>query len=92
MARTQLHVLVGDCQKNQIKVFHFSSLIFGGSLIQTMKCSREDKVCLITIIVVAFQFIVFVVVLVLKGSLWVARTMDSPLAHEKLVQAILIES
>lgn len=90
MARTQLHVLVGDCQKNQIKVFHFSSLIFGGSLIQTMKCSREDKVCLI--IVVAFQFIVCVVVLVLKGSLWVARTMDSPLAHEKLVQAILIES
>lgn len=89
MARTQLHVLVGDCQKNQIKVFHFSSLIFGGSLIQTMKCSSEDKVCLI---VVAFQFIVFVVVLVLKGSLWVARTMDSPLAHEKLVQAILIES
>ena len=54
-----------------------------------MKCSREDKVCLI---VVAFQFIVFVVVLALKGSLWVARTMDSPLAHEKLVQAILIES
>ena len=44
------------------------------------------------LIVVVFQFIVFVVVLVLKGSLWDARTMDSPLTHEKLVQATLIES